>query len=320
MISRYHEVLTCESTLFSKVIDEYSRGITLSANNRDIVPLMKASAFVQQAATLFHECDSTAEVMLNVMKAQRKISRAQEAIFNLRYDIREIDSFFREEDDRQPNTVKEGLSSGDEIIHSSHEDNPYARDCFSLYIPEISGDIRNRPLIIALHGGHGHGRDFLWTWLREARSRRFFLLVPTSKDMTWAITRPWEDLSGLEDLVEKIIRDYPVDRSRVLLSGFSDGATYTLRCAMLPGSIFSDFQPVSGVLPPGDLSYVKGKRILWIHGAYDWMFPAVRAKEGHKALLGSGADITLKIITDLAHSYPREENRSILAWFVSSHK
>ena len=22
-----------------------------------------------------------------------------------------------------------------------------------------------------LHGGFGHGRDFLWTWLREARSR-----------------------------------------------------------------------------------------------------------------------------------------------------
>jgi hypothetical protein len=40
-----------------------------------------------------------------------------------------------------------------------------------------------------------------------------------------------------------------------------------------------------------------------------------RAKKGCEDLLGSGADVRLKIIDDLAHAYPVEENASVLDWF-----
>ena len=43
------------------------------------------------------------------------------------------------------------------------------------------------PLIVALHGGTGTRRDFLWAWLREARTRGALLLSPTAQDRTWSI-------------------------------------------------------------------------------------------------------------------------------------
>ena len=45
---------------------------------------------------------------------------------------------------------------------------------FCLYVPEtlvtetLGGAAA--PLVMALHGGSGNGRRFLWSWLREARS------------------------------------------------------------------------------------------------------------------------------------------------------
>jgi phospholipase/carboxylesterase len=35
-------------------------------------------------------------------------------------------------------------------------------------------------LVVALHGGSGHGRGFLWSWLRDARSFGAILIAPTS--------------------------------------------------------------------------------------------------------------------------------------------
>ncbi len=45
---------------------------------------------------------------------------------------------------------------------------------------------------MALHGGSGNGRGFLWSWLREARSHGAILVAPTATGTapaktTWAL-------------------------------------------------------------------------------------------------------------------------------------
>ena len=40
---------------------------------------------------------------------------------------------------------------------------------------------------MALHGGSGNGRGFLWSWLRDARSRGAILVAPTATGHTWAL-------------------------------------------------------------------------------------------------------------------------------------
>ena len=47
-----------------------------------------------------------------------------------------------------------------------------------MYVPEYYDAARSWPLVVALHGGSGHGRDFLWTWLREARTRGVIVAAP----------------------------------------------------------------------------------------------------------------------------------------------
>ena len=54
------------------------------------------------------------------------------------------------------------------------------RGAFSLYVPEYYDPARAWPLVVAMHGGSGNGGAFLWSWLREARTRGFILLAPTA--------------------------------------------------------------------------------------------------------------------------------------------
>ena len=175
------------------------------------------------------------------------------------------------------------------------------------------------PLVVALHGGFGHGRDFVWTWLREARSRQFLVLAPSSRGTTWSLDAPPVDLRMLHSLVESVCARWPVDRRRLLLTGLSDGATFTLLAGLAPDSPFSHLAPVSGVLHPanfanGNLTRAEGRRVRICHGALDWLFPATLARLARDELARAGADVELHEIADLSHAYPREQNDEILRW------
>jgi phospholipase/carboxylesterase len=174
--------------------------------------------------------------------------------------------------------------------------------------------------VVALHGGSGSGRDFLWSWLREARGRRFLLAAPTAGGPTWSLMGPDVDSRGLRAMVEYIATHWSLDRSHVLLTGLSDGATYTLLEGLAAGNPFTHLAPVSGVLHPDCLGReglmpVEGRRIRLVHGRLDWMFPVETAESAAEELTRAGADVTLRIIEDLSHTYPREENDGILTWF-----
>ncbi len=194
------------------------------------------------------------------------------------------------------------------------------RGGFSLYVPEWCDGVTPWPLVVALHGGSGHGRDFLWSWLREARGRGFLLLSPTSLGPTWSLDAPALDASRLASMVEFVAARWPVDRARILLTGLSDGATFTLLAGLLDGAPYTALAPVSGVLHPanlgnGNLGRARGRRIHLSHGALDWLFPIALARLARDELAGAGADSVYHEIEDLSHTYPRDENDRILAWF-----
>ncbi len=45
------------------------------------------------------------------------------------------------------------------------------------------------------------------------------------------------------------------------------------------------------------------------------MFPIDRARQDCDLLTAAGADVTLRVIDDLSHTCPREQNDGILTWF-----
>ncbi len=175
--------------------------------------------------------------------------------------------------------------------------------------------------MVALHGGSGHGRDFLWTWLREARSRGFIVLSPTSRDRTWSIIEPEDiDAAPLKSMVEHVMERWNVDAKKVLLTGMSDGATYALLGGLMEDVPYTHLAPISGVFHPlntmnGNILRAIGKPIYLVHGMLDWMFPISIARMARDQLSAAGAALEYREIDDLSHTYPRDENPRILRWF-----
>ncbi len=257
------------------------------------------------------------------LRSMREHCRAQEILYSLRRALPPLSRYFVEPtfydrlDELDP-TPPDGLSVG--LHRAGAEGEADGRGGFTLYVPETCTRAARRPLVVALHGGFGRGRDFVWTWLREARGRRVLVLAPTSQQSTWAFDSPARETGRLHSMLEYVCEHWPVDREHILLTGLSDGATFTLLAGLGPDSPFTALAPVSGVLHPanltcGNLSRARGRRIYLVHGALDWLFPVALARMARDALEDAGADLIYREIADLSHAYPREENGRILTWF-----
>ncbi|TMA82601.1 MAG: phospholipase [Deltaproteobacteria bacterium] len=187
---------------------------------------------------------------------------------------------------------------------------------FSAYVPEQHDAARAWPLIVALHGGSGNGRDFLWTWVRDAKTRGYLVVAPTAVGATWAE----EDGAGLLQILDWLGARFHVATDRVLLTGLSDGATFTLVYGLQYRERFRALAPLCGVFHPvnaanGNLERARGVPIYLVHGARDFLFPVTYAHFTRDLLVEAGADLRYRELPELSHTYPRSENAAILAWF-----
>ena len=158
-------------------------------------------------------------------------------------------------------------------------------------------------------------------WLREARTRGCILISPTSREATWSLMNPVLDGDRLRALVHRVAQRWSVDSNRVLLTGMSDGGTFSLLTGLIERAPFTHLAPISGSFHPMLLEgadNVAGLPIYLVHGALDWMFPIDMARTANAALSAAGADVTFREIADLSHTYPRDENPHILDWFLGA--
>jgi phospholipase/carboxylesterase len=276
-----------------------------------------------EAARLFGDPAPPHERVARILESMRRHARAQEALYPLRRALPPLGRHFAEApwherleqlDPDPPPGVRVGLR------RARPGEEEEGRGGFSLYVPERYDARTPRPLVVALHGGSGQGRDFVWTWLREARSRGFLLLSPTSVGATWSLEAPRVDVANLESMIEYVCTHWNVDRARILLTGLSDGATFALLAGLAEDAPYTALAPVSGVLSPlnfanGNMARARGRRIYLVHGALDWLFPVGLARAARDELERVGADLTYRELEDLSHAYPREENDRILTWF-----
>lgn len=262
------------------------------------------------------------EAILKMLASLRTFCRALESLYALhrfpplsRYFV---EAPFHDRLGELEAVPPRGVSVG--LHHSGGERGADVRGGFCLYVPESYDGSQEWPLVVALHGGSGSGRDFLWSWLREARGRRFLLAAPTAQGPTWSLNGPDVDSRQLRAMVGYVASRWRVNRSRMLLTGLSDGGTYTLLEGLSDGSPFTHLAPVSGVLHPanlvgGNLARAAGRKIRLVHGRLDWMFPIETAEMAADELTRAGADLAVSFLDDLSHTYPRDENDRILTWF-----
>ncbi len=285
--------------------------------------LVEAAAHAERALEAFLDDAPRDLLVARILEAMRERCRAQRALYPLRQALPPVGRYFVEPPfhgrlDALDPDPPDGVSVG--IHEAPGQPSPDGRGGFVLYVPESYDGSEAWPLVVALHGGNGHGSEFLWTWLREARGRRFLLLAPTSRGPTWSLDAPASDGAALGSMIEFARERWRVDEKRVLVTGLSDGATFALLWGLAEGSPSTAIAAVAGVLHPanfalGNLDRARGRRIYLAHGKLDWLFPVSLARLCREALARAGADLVYREIEDLSHTYPRDENDRILAWF-----
>jgi len=265
--------------------------------------------------------------ILAAYRSLRGYARACEALYPMAPHLRPVSQFFLEKAAREDTARIERLAAIDPMkpdVGVMHVGGPAGtRGGFSLYVPEDYEPSRAWPLVAALHGGSGNGGAFLWSWLREARTRGFLLLAPTATGQTWSLMEPDLDADNIKRMLAEIGGRWNVDTSRQLMTGMSDGGTYTYVWGLRAGCPFTHLAPISAAFHPmlmmtlADADRVRGLPIHIVHGALDWMFSARTAQVAEQALAQAGAEVVYREIADLSHTYPRDENGAILDWFLT---
>jgi phospholipase/carboxylesterase len=261
--------------------------------------------------------------LVAVFRALRYLPRAQEALYPLAARLPPVASFFVNPDLRDNTDLLGRLatpaSETTGIIHD-HND-PGSHGGFSLYVPEYYTPDRAWPLVMALHGGSGNGRGFLWSWLRDARSLGAILVAPTATGNTWALMGEDTDTPNLARILDTVSGRWNVDPARLLLTGMSDGGTFCYVTGLEGASPFTHLAPVAATFHPlmaemADAGRLQGLPVYIVHGRLDWMFPVQVARQTRDALSAAGADVTYRELDDLSHCYPREMNAPILNWLT----
>jgi phospholipase/carboxylesterase len=263
--------------------------------------------------------------LVAVFRALRQAPRAQEALYPLAQKFPPVSDFFLDSALRDDDTLKARLAAprahNTGIIHERND--PGSRGGFSLYVPEYYTADRDWPLVMALHGGSGNGRNFLWSWLRDARSLGAILVAPTATGPTWALMGDDADTPNLNRILDDVRNRWNIDPKRLLLTGMSDGGTFCYVTGLDGASPFTHLAPVSATFHPlmaemADADRLRGLPIFLVHGRLDWMFPVQVARHTHEALSAAGANVTYREIDDLSHCYPREINAEMLRWLNGS--
>jgi phospholipase/carboxylesterase len=259
--------------------------------------------------------------LVTVFRALRYAARAQEALYPLAAKFPPVSSFFIDpalrEDAELLARLAQPANETTGILHDHNE--PGSRGGFSLYVPEYYTPDRAWPLVMALHGGSGNGRGFLWSWLRDARSHGAILVAPTATGGTWALVGEDTDTPNLARILASVRARWNVDPSKLLLTGMSDGGTFCYVTGLEGASPFTHLAPVAATFHPlmaemADARRLRGLPVYLVHGRLDWMFPVQVARQTREALAAAGADVTYRELDDLSHCYPREMNAAILGW------
>jgi predicted esterase len=156
------------------------------------------------------------------------------------------------------------------------------------YIPASAGP--HPPLLVLLHGAGRERLTMTQHFEAEADKRGIMLLAPTSRGPTWdAISVAKEapdpgsalaerlghrfgrsrDSDRVEAAIANLAKIVPVDRSRTVLAGFSDGATFALAMGMSKAHPFAAVIAWSPGIPIETDGPARGRRVFVSHGRQD---------------------------------------------------
>jgi len=147
-------------------------------------------------------------------------------------------------------------------------------------------------------------------------------IAPTAVGRTWSLMEPQSDSQNLAVILARVRNRWNIDPQHMLLTGMSDGCTFSPLSGLQDDSPFTHLAPSAASFHPLLLSVASPARlaklpIFLMHGALDWMFPVNIARTAQRLLAAAGAAVTYREIADLSHVYPRDEQGAMLDWFLA---
>ncbi len=264
-------------------------------------------------ARLFAEFAESSDIG-KALKSWRELGEAYRHLYPLRAVVPGMRRYwvlpeaFEEVDRYDPPLDTESADAlGASLLGPADNHHWYAR-----YVPEWYTPDHAWPVVITLHGGWGRGDTFLWSWVRAAKTRGFIVLSPKSYGTTWSEG----DLLGLLAIVEETAQQFTVDRSRVLLTGMSDGGIYSYLYGLNHQESFAALAVISANFMPFMLPDGAAPLPIYImHGEADHMFDVQIARGAAWYLQEHGCPVEYHERAGYGHYYPPAENLRILDWF-----
>ncbi|MBA3402338.1 MAG: phospholipase [Actinobacteria bacterium] len=174
-----------------------------------------------------------------------------------------------------------------------------------------------RGLILAFHGAGGSPREGLYVFREAWKEPGLVLLAPGALGTTWSALHNLQD-RDLETVNRALAETWErcrIDRSRMAVGGFSDGATHALSIGLQNGAIFRSVMALS----PGGLLDVahRGKpRVFIAHGTGDDVLPYARTRRSIvPGLRGSGYSVTFRSFAG-GHEVPTSISRAAVRWYL----
>ena len=174
-----------------------------------------------------------------------------------------------------------------------------------------------RGLILAFHGAGGSPREGLFIFREAWDEPGLVLLAPGSLGNTWSAlhNRQDRDLETVNRALFETWKRCQIDRRRMAVGGFSDGATHALSIGLQNGGVFRSVMALS----PGGLLDIerRGKpRVFIAHGTGDDVLPYSRSRKSIvPGLRGSGYSVTFRSFAG-GHEVPTSISRAAVRWYL----
>jgi len=174
---------------------------------------------------------------------------------------------------------------------------------YTLALPPSSSPDMSYPLVLALHYGGQvtpyYGKGYLTNLVLPAlRDLDAVMIAPDCPGAGW--TDPQSEEAVLE-LLQAIQHEYPIDSRRIVITGYSMGATGTWDFVFKHPRLFSAAIAVSGMPPRGIVLNDPGTRILVIHSRDDELFPLESVRKFVGACESRQIAVELRVFAGLSH-------------------
>jgi len=211
---------------------------------------------------------------------------------------------------------------------------------YRLLFPKNYDKNKKYPLIIVFHNSSRIGKDnekqlehLSKIWLRNDIYEKYnaFVLAPQFNKRSSiyyktadsiSVSKPGDDIYLVLHLLDKIEKDYTIDKSKIYLVGYSMGASTAQNLINVKPEKFTALVSVAAVPDFSNLKNWKNKSVFLIHGKKDVSNP-YRGSEELFAKMKGNKHLIFKTFTELNHdniTIPLLLSDEIPKWLFNQHK